>query len=315
MSGSRIAAVIFHEGAGRGGAGRLASAVRARLTDDGWTVDDPTRTEYAGHAESELAPELASRVDRIVVVGGDGTLREVCSGLGKHAAGIEVAMVPTGNANVVARELGIPLAPRAAVEVAASAATRSIDLGVVRGIRGDSTDRPFLAMVEAGYGARVVRAVSAIRGGGLAFLYRLWGDAVYAVAGAVELFRGGDPQVRVEIDGRNVEAPATGVVVANTATYAKGWSMAPQARIDGGRLECAARVPSSPVAILRQVRASRARRAVRDGTVTYRGGARVVLEADAPFPVQVDGDPAGTSRRVEVELRPGAVRIVVPPPA
>lgn len=315
MSRPRIAAVVFHEGAGRGGAARLAAAVCARLAADGWAVDAPIRTEYAGHAEFDLAPRLARDAGRIVVVGGDGTMREVCSGLGEHATDTEVAMVPTGNANVIARELGIPLSPRAAVEAAASATTRPIDLGVVRGIEGACTERSFLAMVEAGYGARVVHAVSAVRSGGLAFLYRLWGDAVYAVVGTVELFRGGDPRVRVEVDGRNGEAAASGVVVANAATYAKGWSMTPDARIDSGRLECAARIRSSPAAILRQVRASRARRAVGDGSVTYRGGVRVVLESDAPFRVQVDGDPAGTSRRVEVERKAGTVRIVVPRPA
>lgn len=306
------AAVIFHEGAGRGGAARMADAVAARLQTDGWTVERPIRTEYAGHAERDLAPALGPRVDRMVVVGGDGTLREVCSGLGEHAVDTDVALVPTGNANVVARELGVPLSPRAAVDVCASPDTRTIDVGIVRGIASDASDRVFLAMVEIGYGARVVRTVAGIRGGSFGFLYRLWGDAVYAAAGVFDLFRGGDPQVQVIVDDLDSGNVAAGVVVANTATYAKGWTMTPAASIDSGRLEWATRTRTDPGTVLRQVQAARNRRAAPSGNVTYGHGERIVLACGQPFEVQVDGDPAGASRRVEIGLVPGRIRMVVP---
>ena len=57
-----------------------------------------------------IATEVGRRGDevgRFVVVGGDGTVREAIDGLGDARSRIPVGIVPMGNANVVARELGI----------------------------------------------------------------------------------------------------------------------------------------------------------------------------------------------------------------
>lgn len=312
MTSSRTAVVMYHVGAGHGGGARFATAARARLTSGGWTVPDPIRTEYAGHAEQELAPCWGAKVERIVVVGGDGTLREVCAGLGDRTVDTDIALVPTGNANVIAREAGIPLDPCLAVDVVAGDTVRALDLGVVHGVRVDGAPGSFLAMVEVGYGARVVRTVAGIRGGPFGFLYRLWGDMVYAVAGTVELFRSGDPRLDVEVDGINRGDEPVAVVVANAATYAKGWSLTPDARIDDGALNCAARTSNSPRAVLRQIAGARRRRTAADGSVAYVRGGRIVVRANAPFRVQVDGDPAGVSSRVEVSVIPGKISLVVP---
>jgi len=53
-----------------------------------------------------------NKIDRIVVAGGDGTINEVINGLlsseDPETREIPISIIPTGTANVLAKELGIP---------------------------------------------------------------------------------------------------------------------------------------------------------------------------------------------------------------
>ena len=72
---------------------------------------------------------MAKKVELIVVIAGDGTLREVSTGLSRVASDIPIGFVPTGNANVVARELKIPLQPGPAIDLLAEGKVRQLDIG------------------------------------------------------------------------------------------------------------------------------------------------------------------------------------------
>ena len=93
---------------------------------DGWvdtlwletSVDDPGRA-MTRQAVSEL-------VDLVVGAGGDGTVRIVADGLA--GTGIPMGLVPAGTANLLARNLGLPMDETAAIEVAFGGHTRTIDL-------------------------------------------------------------------------------------------------------------------------------------------------------------------------------------------
>ncbi|HNV68290.1 MAG TPA: acylglycerol kinase family protein, partial [Candidatus Ozemobacteraceae bacterium] len=73
-------------------------------------------TRHAGHAE-QLARDLGADPDTLVAVcGGDGTLNEALNGIPSRGV---LGLLPAGTANVVARELGIPLNLREAAKVVA----------------------------------------------------------------------------------------------------------------------------------------------------------------------------------------------------
>jgi YegS/Rv2252/BmrU family lipid kinase len=117
-------------------------------------------------AASELAKEAAKQnKDVVLVCGGDGTINEAINGL----AGSEVALgvLPGGTANILAREVGLPLDPvRAAAELVRWS-PRRIPLGKATwGAEGASTDgnsaqsgqstRYFVTVAGIGYDAHVV---------------------------------------------------------------------------------------------------------------------------------------------------------------
>ena len=65
---------------------------------------------------------VSANPDRVIVVGGDGTIRIVADRLAQ--SGIPMAVVPVGTGNLLARNLEIPLSELEALEVAFGEHTR-----------------------------------------------------------------------------------------------------------------------------------------------------------------------------------------------
>ena len=109
-------------------------------------------TEHPDHA-TELAALAGDRL--VVAAGGDGTVNEVINGLGKGAT---LGILPLGTANVLARELGLPLDAEGACERILRGEEARIDLGVATNREG--VERRFACMAGIGFDAHVVRAVT-----------------------------------------------------------------------------------------------------------------------------------------------------------
>lgn len=307
------AAIVYHSGAGRGRATELVKLTERRLKAANWHVSEADKTRYAGHARDKLAPALADRADLIVVIAGDGTLREVCAGLCHVSSRIPIGFVPTGNANVVAREQRIPLQPELAIDLLTSGKVRQLDIGMLR-THPDAVDRIFfLAMVEIGFGARVVELAHRLRAGRLNGIYRRWGDVVYGVAALGALISPTEQRFQILMDNAAVRRDATSAIIANTRCYAKGWSMAPDARMDDGRLDLVARRRSGPGIFLRAFHAAAGARRPSGAYSCYSQGQRFIFESGVPMTLQMDGDPLPPLKWMEVVVAPGRLRLITPP--
>ena len=204
--GSRAGAtlVILNPKAGReGGALRreLANAFTAR-----GAPYDLVLTECPGHA-TQLARAAVGRGYRAVcVVGGDGTIAEAAAGL--VGADVPLGIVPRGTGNQVARNLGIPLALAAAVDVVLGGHARAIDLGEADG-------RAFALMAGAGLDAAVMAAATRE-------LKERWGYTAYVYAALMQALQASPVRFRVVADERELEVSAVSVMVANVgALFAK----------------------------------------------------------------------------------------------
>jgi YegS/Rv2252/BmrU family lipid kinase len=289
--------VVVNPISGRGRALRAAERFLEAFRAEGGAAEE-TRTAAAGEGTRRAAEAVAAGYDAVVAVGGDGTVNEVLQGL--DGTGVPVAILATGTANVLARELGIPFDPRAAARVAALGRPRTVDVGEARTTAGE---RRFLCCAGAGFDGAVVRGVAEARKARLGF--RGWVKPLWREIRAYDF-----PALRVSVDG--VPSPAaTLAVVCNTANYGGFFTLIPGADPGDGALD----------AFLLDARRRRsffrylwgAWRGTLPGerdAATVRGRT-VRIEADRPVPVQVDGDPFGTTP-LDVSLRPGAARVLVP---
>jgi len=278
-------------------------AHRARMSG---LEGDARFSERRGHL-GELARDAAlGGVERLVVVGGDGSVNEVATGLAGLPCSPEVAIVPRGTGWDFVRTFGIPNDVDAAARVAVTGDVRTIDLGraTFRTWEGGETKSVFANVASAGMsGAIAQRANETTKalGGKASYLWATF--TVFAGWSAVRTHLTVDAEIR---DGRMFD-----VMVANGKFLGGGMKMCPDAEPDDGLLD---------VLTIGDV-------TKRDLVVTmpkiYRGthlphpkaealrGRVVTIETDEPLPVELDGEQPGTTP-ARFEVLPAALRLRVP---
>ncbi len=127
MSARRHATLVINPAAGS--ARRLAAqlpTMMARLNAAGYDADCRYTSAAADSAEA-IARDAAGKSELMLACGGDGTVHGVVQGMAHSAATLGV--VPLGTANALARNLGLPLEPVAALERLLTYRARRIPLG------------------------------------------------------------------------------------------------------------------------------------------------------------------------------------------
>lgn len=246
-------------------------------------------TQAPGHARELARRAVAQGVELLLAAGGDGTMNEVADGLlGSQTA---LGVVPVGSGNGLARTLGIPLEPRAALAALAHGVTRRMDVGLVNG-------RPFLNVAGAGFDAHVGAAFHkhARRGGrrGILSYVRLSLQAVLRYEPAA---------FELEVDGApGFSGRALVVAFANGRQYGAGAVLAPRARLDDGRLDVVVFQATSVARVLRQI--PRLFQGTLAHSRAFRGFtlSRGSLRSAQPYPFHRDGEPEEASARLDVGL-------------
>ena len=206
------------------GGGRAYKSIQRCVSQwayPGWQVEILT-TRDRDHAGS-LAQELLGRPpDLLAVCGGDGTINEIASRIPQPP--FPIALLPAGTANVVARELGLPLDPVQALQIALKRAVRRVDLGEL----GPGSRRRFLFVAGIGFDAYVASGVQP------ALKARL-GMAAYAVAIVNCLRSYSFPEFQVVAGSRSFTA--TSCLACNAKSYGGGLLFCPGADMSNGLLD------------------------------------------------------------------------------
>ncbi len=209
----------------------------------------PTLPEGRTIAAVRAALDASAAWNVVVAMGGDGTFREVASGLFTSSARGRVAlgMLPTGTANDQGKSFGLSALPDALannVAVVVGGARTLLDVGSYR--EAGSTE-PTYFFDSAGWGlsARVLSQRNKDRAavaelGPLKEVYR--DHAVYAGAFlktlAESVFTEDRFDVEAFIDGERFELTGlTDLVVKNTRIYAGSWVLDKTSRPDDGVFE------------------------------------------------------------------------------
>ena len=267
----------------------LVDGARSLLRATGAQVD-----VHVTSTLDELAGLLSEAERRVVLLGGDGSLHAAANIPGHKP---ELALIPAGGANNVARSLGVPTDFAAAARLAVAGASRSLDLIAAR-----TATRRYLVVegVSAGFHA-LARAdyhgtnSSDVRA------------AVRAGIGAVARFK--PFTVGLELDGEFQVTRIGQLFAANLPLFGPGLRVAPGADPEDGLMD----VVAIDVAGRRSLAplASRLRRGDhldRPG-VTRLSARKVRIATGGRSPIIADTTNLG-SGTVELTVVPGALEVV-----
>jgi diacylglycerol kinase (ATP) len=244
----------------------------------------------------ELAATMAEAHDRVVLLGGDGTLHAVANLPGPLP---ELALLPAGRANNVARSLDIPLELERAAALAVDGEARPIDA-----IDARSDTRSYRAVegISIGFHARA------------RVKYRAENSAALTrglLVGLTTLWKFRPMNVVIESNGERQVMKIGQLFAANLPLYGFGMRVAPDADPADGELD----LVTIDVATRRSLVAMipRARRGTHYGRPGVRAlrASRITLDPGGASPVIADSTDLG-SGPVELTVAPGALRVVTP---
>jgi YegS/Rv2252/BmrU family lipid kinase len=256
----------------------------------------PFRVERTRGLEDgvERALRAVESAEVPVVISGDGLLGAV----GGAMAGSEtpLGIVPGGRGNDLARVLGIPDDPAAAVAVIAAGESRRIDVGEANGKR-------FLGIVSIGFDSeanRIANETSFLRG-----------NLVYAYAALRTLLTWKPARFTVRAGEERVRFTGYSVSVANNRAFGGGMFIAPGAELDDGEFDI---VTVGEVSKLRFVgnlpKVFKGTHVDEDEVHVFRAP-RLELTASRPFPVFADGEHL-TDLPASLRVLPRSLSVLVP---
>ena len=294
---------VINPAAGRGLAVPLGNAVMEHLREAGHEASSYVTTA-AGDAVVHVRELPADACDRLVAIGGDGTLREVVNARGGPPPW-PVGIVPMGTANVVGRELRMPLDRRAPKLAEALIGGEAWTVDVLKLTRADGSVEHAVANTGIGLDAEVVHAVSKVRAGGVGG-YAKW---VRPIMESLARFR--FPKLRVTIDD-HVTYAAGACIVQNARNYGGVFALSPGAALDSGVMDVMIVRSRTNRSLFGILLSALLRRTQRNHDVKIIPSTSVRLRSNRRAPVQADGDPAGYTD-LRVELVPGGLTLLRAP--
>jgi len=236
--------------------------------------------------------------ETFVAAGGDGTVSAVADGLvNTH---LPLGILPTGTGNVLARELGIPLNPKDALELVTGAhQTHAIDVlraGARHCLLSVSLGLSSLTMQDTGREEK-----------------RVFGLLAYLWTGVKKLVGFQPVGFELTLDGDTFYRRAAEVTVANDGVLGMpAFRWGPDVALDDGRLDICFIHARNLLAYLKIGRhAVWGKQRHEPRLHCLEGGKRATVRADRDLPVQADGEIIGR-QSIEVEILPRALDVIVP---
>lgn len=295
MGAIRRLDIIINPISGRRRARRFATAFVERLKREFESVRTFTtrgRHDATALATQCAADEPATRAHALVVVGGDGTVREAAAGLssgrirpdassGRDDTEPPILIVPCGTENVLAKYLGLIPDEELLLDVIRSGRIEALNVSLCNHQR-------FLFVAGVGFDSEVVRRVATSRRGHLSYLSYL-----RPVLGALWDYR--SPMIRVHIDGECVFEGRGQFLAGNISRYALGLEIFERADPGDGLLDVVIFAYRRPFGLVWHAIRLLSRQHVGASGVYYGQGREIRVESGRLEPLQLDGDLAGAT--------------------
>ncbi|MEO6316363.1 MAG: YegS/Rv2252/BmrU family lipid kinase [Chitinophagaceae bacterium] len=230
-----------------------------------------------------------SKPDRVIAVGGDGTVKLVAECL-LHTE-ITMGIVPAGSANGLAKELHIPTDTSAALQHLLKEETQKIHLVKING-------QLCVHLSDIGFNASVIKIFeSEKRRGMMGYVKAAWRV----------LWRHSVMQATIQIDNSSIKRDAAMIVIANATRYGSGAIINPMGRLDDDLFE---------IVIIRKVSFTEIFKMMVSHTAYDKTKTELFqtqslhIHSKRKAHFQVDGEYLGKTNHIEAIILKSALRII-----
>jgi len=287
--------VIVNPASGRGRGSRLLPDIRKTFASVG--VTDVRITERPGDEKRLAALALHDGATTIVACGGDGTWSNAANAILSSGADCRLALLAAGTGNDFAKSVGAPARDLAATaKLVAEGAETMVDVGQIE-------DRYFLNVAGFGFDIAVLDDLENIP--------LVTGDLLYLTAAIRQLFK---------FDGMHVDITTAAVargprahlmlIIANGRNFGGMFQIAPDARVNDGKLDAISILDASPLTRISMLAAAPSGKHVRNPLVLSEQASSFTLTFGAPPAYETDGEyNQAKSSTLEITCIPGALRV------
>lgn len=272
------------------------------IKENGYELD-VKYTEYSGHA-TEIASE-AKGYDRIICMGGDGTLNEVCNGIMKNEdSTVKLGYIPAGSTNDFAQGIGLPKKIKKSTRLALSDENAPIDLGV---FKTENSERNFSYVASFGAFTKISYSTNQD-------IKNKFGHFAYIFEGIKSLtdLNNFKPfKLRIETSDTILEQEYIFGAITNSTSLGGLVKLDKKnVKVNDGLFEMLLiRKPNGFVALADTVRQVLSKK-YNFERIVFSHTDKVILTAEQPLDWTLDGEYAGAAAKIEINVIPSAINFI-----
>ena len=250
--------------------------------------------ETSGHNDEVAIQKLQekNKAERIIVVGGDGTIKMVAEAMKDHE--VILGIIPGGSANGLSVDLNLPSEIEENLIIAFQNDYMEMDMISINGKKS-------MHLSDIGINAELVKNYenSNVRG---KLGYAL--QAINTLTGLKEPFR-----AKIETKNRTVETEARMVVIANSQKYGTGVTINPQGVMNDGKFEIVI-IKNLDLIVFGKILSGNM--PIESGDVEIISTDKATITTNVPVSFQIDGEYCDEVTKLEVEILPNQMKIAIP---
>ncbi len=251
-------------------------------------------TGYPEHA-TEIAKEaVANNFKYVLTAGGDGTVNEVAKALVNTDC--TLGIIPFGSGNGLARELGIPMDAKKAIEIVLDEHTRTIDYGI-------ANDHIFFTTCGVGFDAFISDKFAEERQRGPFGYIRNIVEGVFDFKAE---------EYEIEHDEGSLREKAFVVTCANASQYGNEAYIAPGADMEDGKMNVSILKPINALEIPQTTLQLFTKNIDKNGKMTTLLSEKVTIKRSRPGTLHVDGEPVKTGKKITVKMVHSGLKVLAP---
>lgn len=230
-----------------------------------------------------------AKADRVVAVGGDGTLKLIAECL--LNTDVPIGVIPAGSANGMAKELGIPTEIKEALDLVVNGKPKKIHTVKLN-------NEICIHLSDLGFNAYLVKKFDTIPERGM------WG---YAKATWHALWNHKRMQIELNIKGETIKSAAAMVAIANATMYGTGLKINPDGKLDDELFEI---IVVKDYSYLEILKIWLTKLSFNPKKIEVFQTSKVKISSKHKAHFQIDGEYVGKVNEVTAEILPASVTIV-----